>query len=91
MPRVLCTLPNASIQINSVDFEKTKEGMLSEDIADDVAANFLLIDGFVEYVDPPAAAAKVDGDGSGDANKESGVSGDLTIDPPAAAAKKPKP
>ena len=59
MSQVLCKLPNASDLINGVAFESTADGMLSEDVSDDVAAAFAAIPGYsiVGAVDPAAAAA----------------------------------
>lgn len=51
MPRILCRLPNASARINGVEFKSTPAGMLSEDLADDVAAAFARIPGY-EVVQP---------------------------------------
>ena len=47
MAKVLCTLPNASNLINGVRFASVPDGMLSEEISDDVAANFASIPGYV--------------------------------------------
>lgn len=46
MAQVLCTRENASTLINDVKFTQTDTGMLSEDISDEVAANFLEIPGY---------------------------------------------
>jgi len=46
MPKVLCTLPNASTEISGVKFVSHAKGMLSEDVADDVAASFTAIPGY---------------------------------------------
>lgn len=53
--KILCTLPNASGSISGVTFTATPDGMLSDDIADDVAAVFLSIPG---YSLPPAEVTK---------------------------------
>lgn len=47
--QVLCTLENASEEINGVKFVKTKTGMVSEEIDDAIADNFASIDGFEIY------------------------------------------
>ena len=46
MPKVLCTLPNASEEISGVKFVSHANGMLSEDVTDEVAANFASIPGY---------------------------------------------
>lgn len=46
MPKVLCTLPNASDEISGVKFVTHAKGMLSEDVADEVAAAFTTIPGY---------------------------------------------
>lgn len=46
MPKVLCTLPNASDEISGVKFVTHAHGMLSEDISDDVAEQFAAIPGY---------------------------------------------
>ena len=46
MAKVLCTSPNASEEISGIKFEKTDEGMLSEDISDDLAAELATIPGY---------------------------------------------
>jgi hypothetical protein len=56
MARVLCTLPHASERINDVAFARVEDGMLSEDVADEVAAGFALIPGFHLAVAPEPAA-----------------------------------
>lgn len=45
--RIICKLPNASELISGVKFASHKLGMISEEIADDVAAAFLSIPGYV--------------------------------------------
>jgi hypothetical protein len=47
MPRVLCSLPNASTLINGVRFASVPDGMLSEEISDEAAAAFAAIRGYV--------------------------------------------
>lgn len=46
MPKVLCTLPNASSLISGVAFVSHANGMLSEDVTDAVAADFATIPGY---------------------------------------------
>lgn len=47
MAKVICNLPNASELISGVKFAAYKLGvMISEDIADDVAAEFVKIEGY---------------------------------------------
>lgn len=46
MPKVLCTLPNASEQISGVKFSAHEAGMLSEEVSDEVAAGFAAIPGY---------------------------------------------
>lgn len=59
MPKVLCTLPNASDEISGVKFSAHEKGMLSEDVSDDVAATFASIPGY-ELVGVKPAAPVVD-------------------------------
>ena len=54
MPKVLCTLPNASAEINGVAFTPADGGMLSEELSADRAAGFLVIPGYVEHAEEPA-------------------------------------
>ena len=64
MPKVICTRPNASLNINGVNFTPTEDGrgVISEEISDDTAELFLSIEGYelAEQGDqkPAAAAAK---------------------------------
>lgn len=46
MAKVICTLPNASAEISGVQFVEHDEGMISEDISDDLAAEFASITGY---------------------------------------------
>ncbi|ATI15637.1 hypothetical protein [Bordetella phage vB_BbrM_PHB04] len=46
MPKVICTLPNASELISGVKFEPHERGVISEDISDDLAETFLAIRGY---------------------------------------------
>lgn len=57
MPRVICTLPNASDNINGFKFESCDAGVLSEDLPDEAAELFLSIPGYEPYVDESAAKA----------------------------------
>lgn len=52
MPKVLCTLPNASEEIGGIKFEKHAKGMLSEDISDEQATRLASIPGY-EFVGKP--------------------------------------
>lgn len=54
--KVLCKLPNASGEINGVKFAKTDDGMLSEDIGEDVAKAFSEIPGYEIVADTKSAA-----------------------------------
>lgn len=67
MAKVICKLPNASGLISGVKFVTHKLGMISEEIADDVAAEFTKIEGYVR-----AEVEKVTG---GDKGKK-GAQGD---------------
>lgn len=46
MAQVICTLTNASSLISGVSFSTCDEGMISEEISDEVAARFLTIGGY---------------------------------------------
>ena len=46
MPKVLCTLPNASEEISGVKFVSHANGMLSEELDDAQAAAFAAIPGY---------------------------------------------
>lgn len=46
MPKLLCTLPNASEEISGVKFVPHAAGMLSEDVSDEQAAKFASIPGY---------------------------------------------
>ena len=55
--KILCTIPNASEEINGVKFEEHEKGMISVGpVTDDEAATFLLIPGYesVDHVATPA-------------------------------------
>lgn len=59
MAKVLCTLPNASEEISGVKFVAHEKGMLSEDISDEIAADFASIPGY-ELVGAKAPASEAD-------------------------------
>lgn len=46
--RVICTRPNASTEINGVKFTPLEDGtgVISEEVSEEVAANFLLVPGY---------------------------------------------
>jgi len=46
MPKVLCTLPNASDEIGGIKFVTHAKGMLSEDLSDEQAARLASIQGY---------------------------------------------
>ncbi len=65
MAKVLCTLPNASAEINGVKFEAHANGMLSEEVSDEVAAEFSAIPGYQAVgtkAQPDANKAPADAD-----------------------------
>ena len=71
MPKVLCTSENASDEISGVKFEKTEDGMLSEEISDETAAYFCQINGYALKDDGAAAAqAAADADAAAKAQAE---------------------
>lgn len=66
MPKVICSLPNASESISGVRFSPQENGVISDDVSEDVAAMFLAIPGYTlapgesappQEVSAPAAAA----------------------------------
>jgi len=67
--RVICTLPNASTDINGKTFASVEGGMVSEEMSDEEARAFLAVPGYALYDDPKreetkkgkAPAAKADG------------------------------
>ena len=60
MPKVLCTLPNASEEIGGIKFVAHAKGMLSEDLSDEQAARLATIQGY-EIVGGKAPDAGDDG------------------------------
>jgi len=46
MPKVLCTLPNASEDIGGIKFAQHAKGMLSEDLSDEQAKRLASIPGY---------------------------------------------
>ena len=71
MKIVTCTLPNASTEIDGVKFDESPEGMVSEPVADDVAARFATIKGYAVADAPnPDAGAQKDGSSDQDAGTQ---------------------
>ena len=63
MPKVICTRPNASLNINGVKFTPTEDGagVISDDVSDEAAELFLSIPGYElaeEGAKKPAPVAK---------------------------------
>ena len=58
MARVICTLPNASHLISGVKFEDHELGVVSEEISDDVAAEFAATPGYQMAQDSVASKPK---------------------------------
>lgn len=69
MPKVLCTLPNASDEISGVKFSAAAGGVVSEDIAQDVADGFLAIPGYELVSDKVPAAPESDATKASEAEK----------------------
>lgn len=46
MPLILCTLKNASTNINGVEFKQTEKGLISASVDQDVADYFASIPGY---------------------------------------------
>lgn len=46
MPKVICTLPNASESINGIKFVSHKQGMISEDVSEEEAKSLTSIPGY---------------------------------------------
>lgn len=82
MARVICKLENASEMINGVKFVSHKLGMISEEIADDVAAHFRSVKGFVlatekgKEVEPPAVTGETGATGATGATGSTGSTGE---------------
>lgn len=57
MPRIICTLPNASELISNIKFAEHELGRISEEISEEVAAFFLSIPGYIAHEVKQAAAA----------------------------------
>lgn len=70
MPKILCTLPNASEEIGGIKFTAHEKGMLSEDVSDEQAQRLASIPGY-ELVggEPQKPASNPDGDAAKDAEK----------------------
>ncbi len=62
MPKVICTLPNASEEISGVKFVSHADGVISEDVSDEVAAGFVAVPGYklAGAQSPEIEAAKAD-------------------------------
>jgi hypothetical protein len=73
MAKVICKLPNASALISGVKFVTHKLGMISEEIADEVAAEFVKIEGYVL-----AEVEKITGGKGSKGGKESAAAGSET-------------
>lgn len=54
MPKIICTLPNASEEISGVKFISHKDGMISEEISKEKADAFLEIKGYNLAEEKPA-------------------------------------
>lgn len=84
MPKVLCTLENASEEISGVKFEQTEDGMLSEDVSTETAAYFCQINGYA-LKDDGAAAARAAADAEAAAKAEADAKAKADADAKAAA------
>lgn len=64
MPKVHCSLPNASDNINGVKFEPAEGGVVSEEVDQETAEAFAAIDGYsivgAAAATKPAAQAKTE-------------------------------
>lgn len=58
MARVLCTSPNASELISGIKFSSVDGGMLSEEVSDDIAADFCAIPGYTLHAGGDKSAPK---------------------------------
>ena len=68
MPKVICTLPNASELISGVKFISHKDGMISEEVSEEVAATFTEIPGYVVAGAVPEEDAQAGHAGADDAH-----------------------
>jgi len=84
MPKVKCTIPNASNNINCINFEPIPGGMLSEEIEQEHVDNFLLVPGFELYVEsePPKPAKGKKSDQIPAADGAPDVGGEAADNPP---------
>lgn len=74
MSRIVCSLPNASNEINGVRFAKREAGMVSiEELPDDVVARFLSIPGYAVFKGPTDPGDEPPGS---DDSQEGGEGGD---------------
>lgn len=85
MPQVICTLENASNEINGVKFELTEGGMLSEEIADETAQYFCQIPGYALKDDGAAVRAAAEADAAAQAQAEADAKAKADADAKAAA------
>jgi hypothetical protein len=88
MPRVLCTLPNASTCINGVDFEPHDHGVLSVDLSDDQAQTFVAIPGYELYQVDPEEDARVKAEEAEEAQRAADEAAKKAAASKAAAAEK---
>ena len=94
MPKVLCTLPNASAEINGVAFTPADGGMLSEELSADRAAGFLVIPGYVEHHEDADEVARLAAEAAAEAQRvadEAAQKAAAAKPAPKAAAKPQKP
>lgn len=87
MAKVLCTLENASTLIDSVKFEKTAKGMLSEEISDEQVKHYLSIPGF----EVPAPEQAKSTEGAAPAGSTQGNTAPAVAPPSGGAASPPAP
>lgn len=70
MPKILCTLPNASEEIGGIKFAAHPKGMLSEEVSDEQARRLASIPGYeLVGAEPQKPASNPDGDAAKDAEK----------------------
>lgn len=86
MPQVICTLENASNEINGVKFELTEGGMLSEEIADETAQYFCQIPGYSLKDDGAAARDAADAEAAAHAKAQAEADAKAKADADAKAA-----